>query len=109
MLVLFSTALGANVSPLFLRSSVREALQSAAASVLSMLSPVVPQEDGPGASSELNVADPAVSVQANPEFPPLQVHPGDVTVVTEQANSREDSAVENTNVCLLYTSPSPRD
>ena len=62
MLVLFSTALGANVSPLFLRSSVRKALQSAAASVLSMLSPVVSQEDGPGASSELSVADPAVSL-----------------------------------------------
>jgi len=52
MLVLFSTALGANVSPPFLRSSVREVFQSAATSVLSMLSPVVPQADGTGASSE---------------------------------------------------------
>ena len=69
MLVLFSTALGANVSPPFLRSSVREVFQSAAASVLSMLSPVVPQADGPGASSERSVVDPADSVQATPETP----------------------------------------
>ena len=64
MLVLFSTALGANISPPFLRSSVREVFQSAAASVLSMLSPVVPQADGPGASSEQSAVDPADSVQA---------------------------------------------
>ena len=69
MLVLFSTALGANVSPPFLRSSVREVFQSAAASVLSMLPPVVPQADGPGASSERSVVDPADSVQATPETP----------------------------------------
>ena len=48
---------------------MREVFQSAAASVLSMLSPVVPQADGPGASSEQSVADPADSVQATPETP----------------------------------------
>ena len=60
MLVLLSTALG------------REAFQSAASSVQSMLSPVVPQANDPGTSPELNAADPAVSLQAqaHPESPP---------------------------------------
>ena len=66
---------------------MREAFQSAASSVQSMLSPVVPQADDPGTSPELNAADPAVSLQAHPESPPLQVHPGDVTVVMELVES----------------------
>ena len=104
MLVLPSTALGANVSPPFLLSSVRNAFQSVASSVQSMLSPVVPRADVPGTSSEQSVADPAVSLQAT-LVPPPQDHPGSVSAATENANSnanwgansREHSAVENAN------------
>ena len=100
MLVLLSTALG------------REAIQSAASSVQSMLSPVVPQADDPGTSPELNAADPAVSLQAqaHPEPPPLQVHSGDVTAVTELVdNSREHSAVEVRWSHPQLAEPTPSD
>ena len=84
---------------------MREASQSAASSVQPMLSPVVPQADDPGTSPELNAAGPAVSLQAHPESPPLQVHPGDVTVVTELVESRacqtESASLVNVRAALV--------